>query len=346
MLRGLFARKPDPQAETFAEAQALIDDGLDLEFVLGLFPEDAPWLRAELSFAKDVEETIAFEPPSYYFEASLKSRFIAAGRAVAQPVSPAPRAPFRTAVASMGVLAGAGIVGVLALGFVTAGGSVPGDWNYTFKIANERLQYALASGNDRVDIQLKTAEQRVYELQKLTQSGDVNASDVASLRREMQSLADLAAQQPLDAVQKERAIGIAGTATAVLDNTRTVKPALDPSVSAAAAAVGNVTSVVTSVNPLPPPVATATASPTATADPTATTSPTATSSASASPAPGRTPSPTPSPSPSPSPTHTPAPLPTATPTPSATLSPSATASATAPLGVASPSPASTATPNP
>ena len=311
MLRHLFERKADARDQAFAEAQALLDDGLDLDFVLSLFPEDAEWLRPELAFGEDVVSAIAFEQPSYYFEASLKSKFVAAGRTAVQPVAPSVTSPFRTAAASMAVLAGAGLLGVLTLGFVTAGNSVPGDWNYSFKLGNERLQYALANGNARVDIQLRQTENRVYELRTLTKRGEVNASDIASLQRELQSLAELASQQQFDAVQRERLVGLAGTSKVVLDAALTTKPALDPSVNAAAAAADSaVTALGTPVVKPPQP----TASPTATASPAApTASATATGSATATA------------NASPSATHTVAPASAATPAPTATATATATA---------------------
>jgi len=314
MLRHLFERKPDAHDQVFAEAKALLDDGLDLDFVLGLFPDDGEWLRSELAFSEEVSEAIAFQPPSYYFEASLKNKFLAAGRAAAQPIAPAATSPFRTAAASMAVMAGAGLVGVITLGFVTAGNSVPGDWNYSFKIGNERLQYALASGNARVDIQLKQTEARVYEIRTLTRRGDVDASDIEGLQRELRALADLASQQPFDPLQQQRVMGLAGTSKVVLGDALTTKPALDPSVSAAAAAVDNAVTTALStpvVKPLPAPTAPPTATATASTTPTASATPDATATAGASP----------------SATHTAAPASAATATATATTTPAATSSA-------------------
>ena len=328
MLRHLFEHKADPRDTVFAEAQALLDDGLDLDFVLDLFPDDAAWLRTELSFTEELREAVAFAPPSYYFEGTLKSRFVAAGRAAAQPVAPAPTSRYRTAVASFGVLAASSLVGIITLGFVTSGESVPGDWNYTFKIANERLQYALSNGNQRVDIQLKQAEARVFEIKTRTRSGDVNASDLASLQREAQAIADLARQQPLDDFQQARVRAIGDTSKTVLSDVRATKPALDPSVNAASAAVND--AVTTALGPLP--TAAASASPSPTAAPSGTPSATATGSGTSTVTPDHTPTTTPeptaSPSSSPSPTESatpsPSPTPPASPSPSPSVSPSAT----------------------
>jgi len=144
MIRQLFQRKPGYEAQVLAEAQSLLDDGLDLDFVLGLFPHDEEWLESMLQTSAAIEAAYAGDSASYYFEGSLKAKFLAAANrpAPAPIVLPAPQySGLRTAVASMGVVSGAAAVGVLALGFITAGDAVPGDWNYTFKLANERLEY-------------------------------------------------------------------------------------------------------------------------------------------------------------------------------------------------------------
>ena len=332
MLRHLFEQKADQHDIVFAEAEALIDDGLDLDFVLGLFPDDAEWLRDELAFTGEIKDAVAFAPPSYYFEGTLKSRFIAAGRAAAQPVAPAPVSPLRTAFASLGVLAATGIVGAITLGFVTAGEAVPGDWNYTFKIANERLQYALSNGNERVDIQLRQAEARVYEIKTRTSRGDVNASDLASLQREAQAIADLARQQPVDDFQQARVKAIADTSKTVLSDVRAEKPNLDPSVNAASAAVDD--AVTTALSPIATTAATASPSTSPSATGTTTKTATATASKSATATTSTTPEPTATTSSTPEPTATASPSPAETATPDPTASPSA--SATAPSEAATP----------
>ena len=145
-MRRFFDPRPGHDAELFAEAQALADDGLDREFVLALFPDDAGWLAELLDFSAEMKEAVASEPPSYYFEGSLKSKFLAAGRAAARAPEPQPvfaLSRMRTVAASMSVAMSAAVAGVISLGFVTAGSAVPGDWNYSFKLANERLEYTL-----------------------------------------------------------------------------------------------------------------------------------------------------------------------------------------------------------
>jgi hypothetical protein len=309
MIRRLFERKPGYEAQVLAEAQALIDDGLELDFVLGLFPEDAAWLEGMLETTAAIEQACAAESASYYFEASLKARFLAAANqpAPAPVILPAPHySGARTAIASMGVVSAAAAVGVLALGFVTADDAVPGDWNYAFKLANERLEYTLSRGDGRVDVQLRQTEARVYELQRLANNGNVSVATLERLQREARALAELAKEQPLDDVQKARARSLAEQGSAVFTEARK-QPDVDPAkVDAAAAAFNDAvaTALGGPVKELPTPVATPTAEPTATGTPAAT----------ATPEPGETP--------------TPAPTSTETPTPDATATPGASTTAT------------------
>jgi hypothetical protein len=134
-----FASRPDREAELFAEASALVDDGLDRDFVLALYPDDADWLAPLLETRRGVVESFDAEQPSYFFEASLKSKFLAAGREaqapVGEPAAYLAMGRVRTVMASTGVVLAAAVMSVLTLGFVTADGAVPGDWNYSFKLA-------------------------------------------------------------------------------------------------------------------------------------------------------------------------------------------------------------------
>ena len=330
-MRNIFERKLDSRSAVFAEAEALLDDGLDLDFVLGLFPDEGEGLGDELSVTAGVAATCVAETPSYYFEASLKSRFIEAG--MSRPAVPAPAAPpvrqypGRTALATFSVAVASVAMGVLALGFVTAGNAVPGDWNYSFKMANERLQYSLSHGSGRVDVQIRQTESRVQEIRVLASHGDASPDQIQTLTHEVQALGDLAKTQPLDDVQKARILGLADTTHVVLNDARQRQPALDPSVNAATNAVDDVVTVL-AAPASPTPAATATASPTAAAaspspKPSATASPSA--SATATP-PTATPSPTDTATPSPTPSPTATTSPSATPKPSTTPAPGGTAS--------------------
>ena len=327
MIRRLFERKPGYQAQVLAEAQCLVDDGLELEFVLDLFPDEAEWLHGMLVVVSDLEDAYAVDQPSYYFEASLKAKFLGRARdprpVVPVVVSAPAYSPVRTAVATMSVATTAAALGILSLGFVTAGDSVPGDWNYTFKLANERFETTLSRGDSRVDVKLRQAEERVFELGKLSDRGDVSESQLAKLQREIEELRVLR-QKDLDASQKTRAQNLANSGNAVLTEIAEKQPELGPRVAAVvedfdevvSAAVGSGT--VVALDPAP------TASPPATVG-----TPTPGASASASPAASGTPSPTPA-------SETPTPG-TATPSPTKTETPTATGS---------PSPTETTTPDP
>ena len=267
MLRRFFDTKPDERSATFAEAQALLDDGLDLDFVLGIFPDEADWLPEELDFTAALSEAYSSETPSYYFEGSLKSKFLAAARAPArQPSLPVAGSPYRAAIASMTVAAATLGLGVLTFGFVTAGSAVPGDWNYSFKLAHERLQYTLSRGDDRVNIQLRQTETRVEEIQRLSSDGHVSASDLERLNNDARALADIARSQPLDDVQKSRVQGVAATGATVLNDVKAKQPDLEAPVSAAAAALGDA-AVTALATPTPSPTPTETPSPTPSASP-------------------------------------------------------------------------------
>ncbi len=273
----LFRCEPDDRDALFAEAQALVDDGLDPDFVLGLYPDDAGWLAPLLETSVIIGEAFAGAEPSYYFEASLKARVLAAAREKHQSESPSIAARARTGLAGATVMLSAGALGVLTLGLVTAGSAVPGDWNYTFKLANERMQYSLSRGNERVNVQLSHTETRVQEITQLSSRGDISPSDLEKLQREY---ADLKAQfehaQQIDEAQRARVRSLAEASNALLADLRARQAGLDSAVTttqrslddtAAAAGVG----IVTTVTPIHN--ATPNASPSAAASPSASPSP-------------------------------------------------------------------------
>lgn len=336
MIRHLFERKASAEAELLAEAQSLLDDGLELDFVLGLFPDDAEWLEPMLATTTGLTETFAGEQPSYYFEASLKSQFLGAAREpkpLLPVIMPAPAySPVRTAVASMSVAGVAAGVGVLALGFITAGSSVPGDWNYTFKLANERLEYTLSRGDGRVDIQLHQVENRVYELQKLSSRGDVSQAQLERIQRDIDDLKATAQQNELDEMQRARLEGLSRQGKSLVVEIAQKQPSIpQETVNATAAALDDIGTLgAGGPREIPTPTATApaSASPTSSATP-VTTTPSPTSSATASPTGSATPEPTASATASPTETATPEPTATGTvqpvesetPTPPATPTP-------------------------
>lgn len=333
----LFARKPSYRDQVFAEAQAMVDDGIEAEVVLDIFADDAGWLAPLLHTSEMIIDATGGAEPSYYFEASLKSRFIAEGRAEPErrpfaPPGPAPASWFRGAFAGGAVVALSGVAGVITLGFVTADSAVPGDWNYAFKRAGERVEYALATGDNRVTIDLQHTQARVYELNVRVDRGQVTRADIQRITTELSQVAELQKEGNLDPVQRASAIAIGASSKEILETVAKVKPELAPAARDALGVAASIGGAVTALDPVNPAEG-GSASPTVTADPTATS---ASPAASPTPAettvvPGETPTPTvpvvetlvPIPTPTATPTETPAP--SATPDPSATSpAPSAT----------------------
>lgn len=307
-MRFLFDSKPTSQAELFSEACSLIDDGLDAEFVLGLYPDEAEWLAPMLATTTGVVEAIESEQPSYFFEASLKSKFLAAAREQRAPTTApvasgyAPLSQVRTALASATVVLSAAALGVVTLAFVTSDDAVPGDWNYSFKLAQERIEYSLARGDGKVDVQINHTEARVAEIRQ--RGENASANDIKRLESELSELENLAREKGIDELQRAQLEAVAKSAKAVLSTVTekqappaVVKNANDAADDVFAAASGGAAALPT-------------------AEPSPTTEPTAVASETPTAAPTETPTETPTATPTP--TEAPAPTETATPTGSAT----------------------------
>ncbi len=354
MIPDRFRRRPNDRDRIFAEAQALLEDGLDVDFVLGLYPDDADWLEPELRTADSLTNVLRAEEPSFFFEASLKNRFVAAGEELAQGQLAEPAADSRVpgalgtvrgALAGMTVVAGGVAVGVLTLGFVTADDAVPGDWNYAFKIAGERVEYALASEPERTNVELRHKEERIAEMQELLSRGDVTPDRIERMKGYLDEVAVLEEEGDLDPEGSERIRSIAQSSSEVLNSLRDEHPDLADEVdeamvsaqtvgggsdgsgggdgddgsgggvSAAGGSEDDRDPTTTPVRETPTPAPTEprpTDTPTPAPDPTATPEPTDT------PAPTATPEPEPTSTPTPVPTRTPTPEPTRTPQRTAT----------------------------
>ena len=306
MIRQLFERKATYEANVLAEAQSLCDDGLELDFVLGLFPDDAAWLEPLLVTTAGIDAAYGAEQPSYYFEASLKAQFL---RGATDPkpvipvvVSPPTFSPFRTAIATGSVATTAAALGIFAFGLVTAGDSDPGDWNYTFKLANERFQYSTSRGDSRIDVQIRTVQARLEELNNAGANAD--ESKFAAAQRAWVDLSrEISKQGELDSVRLAQIEGIQRTNNAVVSDVVAKQPALAPQATAVSEAASNTVAVAGgAATGLPSPTITPTATATATEEPTAssTTEPSATI------------EPTGTPTPPPAETNTPEPSATST----------------------------------
>jgi len=263
-----FGRKPDPEAVIYSEAQALLDDGLERDFVLSLFPDDADWLAELLETSLVIGSGYASEEPSYYFEASLKAKFIA-GQIERKSVTPEPIpvarfSPVRTVFVSVVVFVAAAGLGGVIFGFVTSDDSVPGDWNYAFKLAGERLEYSLSRGDERVDVQINHAEARVFEIRQLSDDGNLTKDALDSLTRELGNLLDLANNSEFGPVQAAKTNSIHDS---VIELLTAAAESDDPLAAPAAQAISALQEVVAAatgdVGSLPDP----TPSPSPTAEP-------------------------------------------------------------------------------
>lgn len=324
MIRELFRRKPDVHADLFAEAQALLDDGLEVDFILALYPDDADWLEPLLRTADHVSTTIRAEEPSFFFEASLKNRFIAAGVERARDEAETTSVGrvrqgvgrLQTAAASMAVVGAAATIGVLTLGFVTADEAVPGDWNYNFKRAGERVEYVLASEPQRVNVELRHKQERVTEMERMLARGTVTPEHIERLYQDLQEVAELGNGTYLEPHQQAHVRQISENTTEVLNTVRERQPELADDIEEAMALAagigggggpsgldepgdGGAGAPAATRTPTSEPTDTATPEPTATVE---TPEPTATT-----PPPTRTSTPDPTATRTPGPTRTPTP---------------------------------------
>ena len=231
----LFDRTPRREQAVYAEAQALIDDGLDAAFVLDLYAEDATWLAPMLNTTGAIIDATEGQEASYYFEASLKERFLAraAARQTAEPEIrgvPEPGSRLRTSGAALAIAGMAAAIGVVAVGVVTSHDAVPGDWNYVFKQGKERTEYALSQGRGRVDVQLRSADARVQEIIELHTRDEVSEDSLDALRRQIREIGQLAHAQPLDDAQKAKLTSIRDAALPALAELKQRKPDLSPAI--------------------------------------------------------------------------------------------------------------------
>jgi len=129
-------------------------------------------------------------------QARLNARFALMRSAAAsrRPVSIMPRAAVRRR--SWLALAPAGIAAVLfaavavpVLGSIDTN-AVPGDWNYSFKRATERVRLAIATDpTDRRLLRIEFARRRLTEIERLSSNGhvDVHAGEITALIKDYSS---------------------------------------------------------------------------------------------------------------------------------------------------------------
>ena len=220
-----FRRTPDPQAEIFAEALALYEDGLEIAAILDRYDEEVQgWLKPLLSTGRIIGGAFQAEEASYYFEGSLKAKVLAAATPVIggapDPLPEPPRfGQFGAALASVGVLGVAAMLGVITFGFVTAGESVPGEWNYNFKRATEQAQVRFASGDERINVRIRLAQERIDEIQTLAARGSLSEGHINSFTAELDDISELAEEESFDPLQQARVRSISESAEVVLSDT-------------------------------------------------------------------------------------------------------------------------------
>lgn len=275
-----FFRTHDAEAELFAEALALVEDGLEPDFVLSLYPNEASWLRPLLDAAVDLQARAKAEEPSLYFEASLKRRLLDA-----QEERMASResrlAPLRAAAAGLAVSGAAAVVGVALVGWVTAEEAVPGDWNYVFKVANERIEYSLSRGDDRLDVKIEATYARLREVERLAERGELSAADLERVEREASDLQQLIKTKPLNERHREELVELVERANAVGERLTQEEPRLAPVVErtvrkvndAVSAGLGKLEPVATPASTTPVPSAAAETPSVGSAEPSTTAAP-------------------------------------------------------------------------
>ena len=94
-LPNFFRRTPDPQAEIFAEALALYEEGMEIAAILERYTgEVQDWLKPLLSTGQIIGGAFEAEEASYYFEGALKAKVLAAAQPIIggapEPPLPAP----------------------------------------------------------------------------------------------------------------------------------------------------------------------------------------------------------------------------------------------------------------
>lgn len=225
-LPDFFRRTPDPRAETFAEALALYEEGQEIAAILDRYPEEErEWLRPLLATGRIIGGAFEAEEASYYFEGALKAKVLAAAEPVigGAPEAALPAPPrfgqLGAALASLAVLVVAGMLGVITFGFVTAGDSVPGEWNYGFKRATEQAQVRFARGDERINVHIRQAQERIDEIQTLAARGDLSQGHITSFTDEIEDIAELAEEEEFDSLQQAKVRSLSETAEVVLSET-------------------------------------------------------------------------------------------------------------------------------
>jgi len=186
---GLASRQRERRlAEALAASLDAVRAGTSsLDECLQRYPDLAAELEPLLRTAARVEQ-VARVTPSEAARARARAAFLAEASRRRAPVTPIAAARRRAWLAFVPAVAAAALFALIAvpvLGSMDTG-SVPGDWNYGFKRATERVRLALAvDPNDRRMLRLEFASRRLDEIEKLSSRGvDGNAGRIQSALRD------------------------------------------------------------------------------------------------------------------------------------------------------------------
>ncbi len=267
-----------------ASLEALRAGSASFEDCLRRYPQLADELEPLLRTAATVQLLGRVAPRD---EARIAGRaaFMRAAAHRAQPAAPTPlplarRRPW-VAFAPVGIAAALfAAIAIPVLGSMDTG-STPGDWNYGFKRATERIRLALTTDpSDRRLLRLEFAARRLDEIERLKATGHVAAqkSDVAALIHDYQAEVSQAAASAQSAgalppSQKDQFATVTSKATEVLTQVQQNVPPSDP-VSAAAqdakTETGNAVAVVAAVPTTTPPARSGSGQPSSASAPSAT----------------------------------------------------------------------------
>lgn len=247
-----------------ASLDAMRSGSASLDDCLQHYPELADDLRPLLETSLRVQALSRVEPSE---EVRLNARYAftqaAANRAQRQPVQL--RRPVRRrawlALAPAGIAALLfALVSVPVLGSVDSG-SVPGDWNYGFKRATERVRLAVTTdASDRRVLRLEFAQRRLGEIEQLSNQGHVEnrrAGTVAGLARDLTSdvnfvNSDIQAHPSVDSSARQQVQDVAMQAQQVIGPIAQSAPESSPVGDAAQAALAATTNAANTVATVPP----------------------------------------------------------------------------------------------
>lgn len=242
-----------------------------LEDCLRLYPQLADELQPLLQTSATVQ-VLGQLAPRDDARVAGRAAFLqaAARRTQPRPAAPVPIARRRpwVAFAPVGIAAALfAAIAVPVLGSMDTG-STPGDWNYGFKRATERIRLAVATDpSDRRLLRLEFAARRIDEAERLSATGHVvQKSDLTALFHDYtadlaQVTASAQSAGSLPADQKQQIANLTDKANDLANQVQQSVPATDPLNTAAQNAKNESTAAASLAKALPTPPTHASAPP-------------------------------------------------------------------------------------